>query len=775
MSNSVLALGVEATWRLQQWGQLENMSAPSGRIGDLRSDLSNFVDSRIPKEFSADDMFMISSGNLLLHFQKCNKEEFRNILSGARQRVMSFLSAASMESYSRCYPALVQLHVLQEFEQSYECKHSGLGAEEQENMLRQNFDWERRFALLSPSFKQRSKVLTARRASLNVLKLPNAVAESWLTSCRALRHLGRFDTAMIALRNAEASGVGTDVVLLEESMLLKDSKNIRKALMLIEPEENLLNHLKALTLAASQSRKPAHQSIMSEESARVLANRLLLATTWMAESKLAHGREILERFKVVLYLHKDWEDALFHLAKYNDDLFESKYKDMKTHNMQPSDEDKAMMQLAVSALDNYGKCMKVGSKYILQAAPKFLSVYFSVMALRAGPSGQRGSGTEGSIIAQAQRAMASRAIKYMGEVDPAKWYTCMPQIVSRVGHPSPDAIRFVKGALHNILVTFPEQGIWHISSLLHSLNKDRASVGKILVKDAIISLEKKRRFQSSAMLQESILLFNNLVDLARNQAKDRRIRWSIGTECQLTNFLVPSQSALTIVFPSTDDLASDEHAVPYFPSDEVTICAFLHIFSSLLAFVIRTMLQEYFQGFDCSVEVMMTKAKPKKISATTTTGRSIRFLLKQEKYGDLRKDARLMEFNTVVNRLLQEEPESRKRNLRLRTFCVICLNEECGIMEWVPNTMGLRSLVAEAHSGNLDEYPYLDLRKIKDIMENMQSKYIECNLEELLSEYKRLILNNYRPCFHKWFLARFRDPTEWLEARDRFTRSSAVW
>lgn len=172
---------------------------------------------------------------------------------------------------------------------------------------------------------------------------------------------------------------------------------------------------------------------------------------------------------------------------------------------------------------------------------------------------------------------------------------------------------------------------------------------------------------------------------------------------------------------------------------------------------------------------MMTKAKPKKISAVTTCGKSVRFLLKQEKHGDLRKDARLMEFNSVVNRLLQEESECRKRNLRLRTFCVVCLNEECGIMEWVPNTVGLRSLVMESHSRSLEEYPYIQLGKAKEIIEAIQAKSVESNLEELLAQYKLHILESYRPCFHKWFLMRFTDPTEWLEARDRFSRSAAVW
>ena len=46
----------------------------------------------------------------------------------------------------------------------------------------------------------------------------------------------------------------------------------------------------------------------------------------------------------------------------------------------------------------------------------------------------------------------------------------------------------------------------------------------------------------------------------------------------------------------------------------------------------------------------------------------------------------------MVNRLLQKCPKGRQRKLRLRTYAVICLNEECGMLEWVPNTTGLRQV-----------------------------------------------------------------------------------
>lgn len=56
---------------------------------------------------------------------------------------------------------------------------------------------------------------------------------------------------------------------------------------------------------------------------------------------------------------------------------------------------------------------------------------------------------------------------------------------------------------------------------------------------------------------------------------------------------------------------------------------------------------------------------------------------------DLRKDARMMEFNAMINRLLSKCSESRRRKLYIRTFAVIPLMEDCGMVEWVPHTRGL--------------------------------------------------------------------------------------
>lgn len=88
---------------------------------------------------------------------------------------------------------------------------------------------------------------------------------------------------------------------------------------------------------------------------------------------------------------------------------------------------------------------------------------------------------------------------------------------------------------------------------------------------------------------------------------------------------------------------------------------------------------------------------------------------------------------------MQDEEESRKRKMRLRTYSVVCLNEECGILEWVPNTIGLRPIISELHSAQPNLYPHPNFRDIKIPYEDNQTRNGD-NLEILVQEYRRLTL-----------------------------------
>jgi serine/threonine-protein kinase ATR len=61
------------------------------------------------------------------------------------------------------------------------------------------------------------------------------------------------------------------------------------------------------------------------------------------------------------------------------------------------------------------------------------------------------------------------------------------------------------------------------------------------------------------------------------------------------------------------------------------------------------------------VEIMNSMQKPRKITVRGTDGLRYPFLVKPK--DDLRKDARLMEFNSIINKLLKRDVESSRRQL----------------------------------------------------------------------------------------------------------------
>ena len=67
-------------------------------------------------------------------------------------------------------------------------------------------------------------------------------------------------------------------------------------------------------------------------------------------------------------------------------------------------------------------------------------------------------------------------------------------------------------------------------------------------------------------------------------------------------------------------------------------------------------------GFHDEIDVMRSLAKPRKITIQGSNGQVYMFLGKPK--DDLRKDARLMDFNAIINKLLKANSESRRRQLR---------------------------------------------------------------------------------------------------------------
>ena len=83
------------------------------------------------------------------------------------------------------------------------------------------------------------------------------------------------------------------------------------------------------------------------------------------------------------------------------------------------------------------------------------------------------------------------------------------------------------------------------------------------------------------------------------------------------------------------------------------------------------------------VTIMLSKERPKKIGILGSDKKVYNFLLKCDKYGDLRKEQRFIDFAGLCNKMLMNDSQARKRNLTLRTYAIVPLSRNTGLIEWI--------------------------------------------------------------------------------------------
>jgi phosphatidylinositol kinase/protein kinase (PI-3 family) len=108
-------------------------------------------------------------------------------------------------------------------------------------------------------------------------------------------------------------------------------------------------------------------------------------------------------------------------------------------------------------------------------------------------------------------------------------------------------------------------------------------------------------------------------------------------------------------------------------------------------------MQQPFQashGLLCNLS-LLSRVVPCYAPCFCSDGKEYGFLAKPK--DDLRKDYRLMDFVCVLNDLLGRELASRRRGLALRTYAVIPLAEECGILQWVNGLVAFKGACEEVY------------------------------------------------------------------------------
>jgi serine/threonine-protein kinase ATR len=409
-----------------------------------------------------------------------------------------------------------------------------------------------------------------------------------------------------------------------------------------------------------------------------------------------------------------------------------------------------------------------GTKFLFQSLPRLLTLWFEYgEVLYAITVGGRTSNKTNKAMRQIEIDLSQTTLEQQilnditqvvneaaNSLPAYEWLVCFPQVTSRICHPNPVVVDGVKKIMIRVLTEYPTQAMWPLLGLSRSLNPQRRNRAREIISSTQQQFQAKGLKEISDSFSEGIRMADELIQLASHDPVKNQRKIHIRLSRIRTRILVPIQTALTTILP-VSGLA---------PRDE------LHD-----AFASNA--QIYIKAFSDKADVMMTKEKPKRIELLGTDGQLYPFLCKREKTGDLRKDARMMEFNSMINKLLQKDREGRKRKLRLRTYAVVCLNEESGLMEWVRHTKAMRQLIGQIHKTERGYIQPVRLtHEIKEKYLTMQKKYAN-DPPAMARYYRRKVLSQpvFTPRFHQWFYNNFADPTAWFEARLAFSRSTAVW
>ncbi|KAF7692277.1 serine/threonine-protein kinase ATR isoform X2 [Silurus meridionalis] len=656
-------------------------------------------------------------GQMLLSAKKQDSDGFNEKLKLARREQVVPLSAASFEfgTYQRGYEYIVRLHMLSELEHAFtKLQMKSEGSKASDLML----NWDDRLLMTQNSFRAKEPILALRRALLSLSKecvYEEQVGQCWLQSARVARRAGHHQTAFNALLNAENSHLSE--LFVEKAKWLWSKGDVHQALIVLQK--------------GVKQCLPEGQHLSDPRRIQIKGKALLLVGRYMEETANSESNAIMKIYRDVTTLLPEWEDGNFYLAKYYDKLMP-----MVTDNKMEKQGN--VIRYIVTY---FGKALQFGNQYIYQAMPRMLTLWLDFGAKvyeveKAGRSDRAQMKTDLSKI----NAVISEHTLHLA---PYQFLTAFSQLISRICHSNDEVFAVLMDIIAKVFLAYPQQAMWMMAAVSKSSYPTRMNRCKEILKKAVSLNGSFGKFIGDAnrLTDKLVELCNKPVDgnsPTLSMSVHFKMLKRLVEESSFSEILIPLQSVLIPTLPSTGGSNTSHDA---FPGHWV-----------------------YLSGFDDNVEILASLQKPKKISLKGSDGKCYTMMCKPK--DDLRKDCRLMEFNCLINKSLRKDAESRRRDLHIRTYAVIPLNEECGIVEWVNNTAGLRHILTKLYK---EKGIYLTGKELRKMILPKTASF-----QEKLKLHTDVLCARHPPVFHEWFLRTFPDPISWYNSRSAYCRSTAV-
>ncbi|XP_034681323.1 serine/threonine-protein kinase ATR isoform X6 [Vitis riparia] len=750
--------GVQAAWRLSRWELMDEYLDGADKEGLLCSS---------SESNASFDMGVVK---ILQAMMKKDQFSVAEKIALSKQALIAPLAAAGMDSYTRAYPFVVKLHMLRELEDFHQLLVD-------ESFLEKSFDladlrftkmmenWGNRLRFTQPSLWAREPLLALRRLVLGASGLGAQVGDCWLQYAKLCRSAGHYETANRAILEAQASG--SPNVHMEKAKLLWSTRRSDGAIA--ELQQSLLNMpvevvgSAAISSITSRSLVPANPppllcDTQTSNENRDIAKTLLLYSRWIHYTGQKQKEDVMSLYSRVRELQPRWEKGYFYMAKYCDEVLVDARK-RQEENFEPCpriipsksaivastnlNSEKHWWSYLPDVLLFYAKGLHRGHKNLFQALPRLLTLWFdfgSVYQRSGSSSNKEWKNIHGKVMGIMRGCLK--------DLPTYQWLTVLPQLVSRICHQNEEIVRLVKLIITSVLRQYPQQALWIMAAVSKSTVPSRREAAAEIIQAA-------RKGSSSGNCGNNLFvqfatLIDHLIRLCFHSGQPKARTINLSTEFSALKrmmplgIIMPIQQSLTVTLPAYETNHGDSLISDIFTSDLPTI-----------------------SGIADEAEILSSLQRPKKIVLLGSDGVQRPFLCKPK--DDLRKDARMMEFTAMINRLLSKYPESRRRKLYIRTFAVIPLTEDCGMVEWVPHTRGLRHILQDIYisCGKFDRQKTNP--QIKRIYDQCQGKMLE---DEML---KNKILPMFPPVFHKWFLTNFSEPAAWFRARLAYSHTTAVW
>ncbi|KAJ4486427.1 latcripin-1 [Lentinula lateritia] len=668
----------------------------------------------------------IAIARLLLALRSRDSTAITIALDGARMVLGGPIAAAGVNNYRRSYEAMLDLHLTHELETIYNAisslsqQSTGINSA----LMRLSEILSSRLDSTLPTFRTRESVLSMRRTAFALINIPGSqvlkreIGRSWLASAKIARKAGQWQTAYSAMLQSQQNK--TRYSFMESAKLVKAMGDPLHALQQLENSMQLHNLLEDEVNVVDLTNDD------NEENLKKMKAKVRLARArWMNESERFDARMVLKTFTNVAILMPNWESGQYYLGQFQDECYK---------NLPIAERSSRGLKMNLSTIRAYAEAINLGTKYIYQTVPRLLTLWLDL-----GEDAKVAETDTFRLINQAVSGAIKNSPTY-------KWFTAFPQIVSRIGHSNPEVYKQLARLIAKVIQSYPNQALWLFAAVIKSKKRERSQRGSLI-------LERIRNNPSLAqssvpkLVGQSLDMTNELLELCNfhtpnierkklTMTRDFPRLANLGK----SNLIIPLQESLTASLPP---VTCSESVHQPFPSNAPT-----------------------FAGFAEEIEIMHSLAKPRKITIHGSDGQTYMFLGKPK--DDLRKDARLMDFNAIINKLLIANSESRRRQLHIRTYGVVTLNEECGFIQWVPHTRPVRPIIVNLYNNR--HIPGWGA-EMADVFTRIKGTNDGNKAADL---FTKKILSLFPPVFHEWFIETFPEPTAWLASRLTYARTTAV-